>query len=95
MLILGLLGMYFDAVVAEVKTFLLLFRYALAILCNSSSMLFLFQNWKLFAPSFLLWSFPQKNVPNHYPQLFNVMHQIKTSVRFILLEIWKLFAPSF
>ena len=43
MLILGLLGMYFDAVVAEVKTFLLLFRYALAILCNSSSMLFLFE----------------------------------------------------
>ena len=31
--ILGLLGMYFDAVVAEVKTFLLLFRLALAILC--------------------------------------------------------------
>ena len=34
MLILGLLGMYFDAVVVEVKTFLLLFRLALAILCN-------------------------------------------------------------
>ena len=33
MLILGLLGMYFDAVVVEVKTFLLLFRLALAILC--------------------------------------------------------------
>ena len=33
MLILGLLGMYFDAVVVEVKTFLLLFRFALAILC--------------------------------------------------------------
>ena len=33
MQILGLLGMYFDAVVvAEVKTFLLLFRLALAIL---------------------------------------------------------------
>jgi hypothetical protein len=32
MLILGLLGMYFDAVVVEVKTFLLLFRLALAIL---------------------------------------------------------------
>jgi hypothetical protein len=32
-LILGLLGMYFDAVVVEVKTFLLLFRLALAILC--------------------------------------------------------------
>ena len=32
MLILGLLGMYFDAVVAEVKTCLLLFRFALAIL---------------------------------------------------------------
>ena len=31
--ILGLLGMYFDAVVVEVKTFLLLFRLALAILC--------------------------------------------------------------
>ena len=30
--ILGLLGMYFDAVVVEVKTFLLLFRLALAIL---------------------------------------------------------------
>ena len=32
MQILGLLGMYFDAVVAEVKTFLLLFRLTLAIL---------------------------------------------------------------
>ena len=31
--ILGLLGMHFDAVVVEVKTFLLLFRLALAILC--------------------------------------------------------------
>ena len=30
MLILGLLGMYFDAVVVEVKTFLLLFRLAMA-----------------------------------------------------------------
>jgi hypothetical protein len=34
MLILGLLGMNFDAVVVEVKTFLLLFRLALAILCG-------------------------------------------------------------
>ena len=33
MQILGLLGMYFDGVVVEVKTFLLLFRLALAILC--------------------------------------------------------------
>ena len=33
--ILGLLGMYFDAVVAEVKTFLLLFRLTLAILWGS------------------------------------------------------------
>ena len=33
MRILGLLGMSFDAVVVEVKTFLLLFRLALAILC--------------------------------------------------------------
>ena len=32
MLILGLLCMYFDAVVVEVKTILLLFRLALAIL---------------------------------------------------------------
>ena len=32
--ILGLLGVYFDAVVVEVKTFLFLFRLALAILCN-------------------------------------------------------------
>ena len=31
--ILGLLGMYFDAVVVKVNTFLLLFRLALAILC--------------------------------------------------------------
>ena len=30
--ILGLLGMHFDAVVVKVKTFLLLFRLALAIL---------------------------------------------------------------
>ena len=33
MQILGLLGMYFDAVVVEVKTFLLLFKFALVILC--------------------------------------------------------------
>ena len=33
MQILGLLGMYFDAVVVEVKKNLLLFRLALAILC--------------------------------------------------------------
>ena len=33
MQILGLLGMCFDAVVVEVKTFLLLFRLVLAILC--------------------------------------------------------------
>ena len=32
MQILGLLVMYFDAVVVEVKTFLLLFRLSLAIL---------------------------------------------------------------
>ena len=32
MQILGLFGMYFDAVLVEVKTFLLLFRLALAIL---------------------------------------------------------------
>ena len=31
--ILGLMGMYFDVVVVEVKTFLLLFRLAMAILC--------------------------------------------------------------
>ena len=33
MLILVLLGMYFDAALVFVKTFLLLFRLALAILC--------------------------------------------------------------
>ena len=33
-MILGLLGMYFDAVEVEVKTFLLLFRLALALLCT-------------------------------------------------------------
>ena len=35
--ILGLMGMYFDAVVVEVKTFLLLFRFTLAILCYGSN----------------------------------------------------------
>ena len=35
--ILGLLGMYFDAVVVEVKTFLPLFRLAQAILCRNST----------------------------------------------------------
>ena len=34
MQILGLLGMYFDAVVVEVEKNLLLFRLALAILCT-------------------------------------------------------------
>ena len=37
MQILGLLGMYFDAVVVKVKTFLLLFRLALAILCLAAT----------------------------------------------------------
>ena len=37
MLVLVILGMYFDAVVVEVKTFLLLFRFALAILCGTTS----------------------------------------------------------
>ena len=36
MQILDLLGMYFDAVVVKVQTFLLLFRFPLAILCNMS-----------------------------------------------------------
>ena len=40
MQILGLLGMYFDAVVVEVEKYLLFFRLALAILC-------LFSNCKL------------------------------------------------
>ena len=35
-IILGFLGKYFDAVVIEVKTFLLLFRLALAILCSTT-----------------------------------------------------------
>ena len=35
--ILGLLGMYFDAVVVEVEKSLLFFRLALAILCGGSS----------------------------------------------------------
>ena len=39
MQILGLLGIYFDAVVVEVKTFLLLFRLALAILCQVARIL--------------------------------------------------------
>ena len=34
MQILGLLGMYFDAVVVEVEKYLLFFRFALAILCG-------------------------------------------------------------
>ena len=37
MQILGLLGMYFDAVVVEVEKCLLLFRLALAILCTTTA----------------------------------------------------------
>ena len=37
MQILDLLGMYFDALVGKVETFLLLFRLALAILCEVSN----------------------------------------------------------
>ena len=44
MQILDLLGMYFDAVVVKVKTFLLLFRLALAILCQKTSTLILREN---------------------------------------------------
>ena len=36
MQILGLLGMYFDAVVVEVEKYLLFFRLALAILCKKN-----------------------------------------------------------
>ena len=44
MQILGLLGMYFDAVVVEVKTFLLLFRLVQAILRGMEELFtFLFQ----------------------------------------------------
>ena len=38
MQILGLLGMYFDAVVIEVEESLLFFRLALAILCSTSGL---------------------------------------------------------
>ena len=41
MQILGLLGMYFDAVVVEAKTFLLLFRLALAKLCSTGNKILL------------------------------------------------------
>ena len=48
--ITGLVDMYFDAVVVEVQTFLLLFRLALAILCQSTKILVLIEgvlnpNW--------------------------------------------------
>ena len=56
--ILGLMGMYFDTVVVEVETFLLLFRLALAILCYRFFITFLFtiiwhyhlQNFRLTPP---------------------------------------------
>ena len=38
--ILGLLGMYFDAVVVEVEKSLLFFRLALAILCLNTCLVF-------------------------------------------------------
>ena len=47
MQILGLLGMYFDAVVVEVETFLLLFRLALAILWTFSFTMVKVGNCKL------------------------------------------------
>ena len=40
MLILGLLGMYFDAAVVFVTSQTLLFRLALAILCNADATMF-------------------------------------------------------
>ena len=40
--ILGLLSVYFDAVVVEVETFLILFRLALVILCLLSSVVFVY-----------------------------------------------------
>ena len=40
--ILGLLGMYFDAVVVEVKKNLLLFRLAVTILCCAASFVQIF-----------------------------------------------------
>ena len=40
MQILGLLGVYFDAVVVEVEKYLLFFRLALAILCFIKIILF-------------------------------------------------------
>ena len=38
MLILGFLGMYFDAVVVFIINFPLLFRFGLAILCNTNGL---------------------------------------------------------
>ena len=54
MQILGLLGMYFDAVVVKVKTFLLLFRLAVAILCSPYVSMYLVlkinKNWHFLIP---------------------------------------------
>ena len=44
MKILDFLGMYFDAVVVEVKTFYLLFIFALAILCGTFNILQIFSH---------------------------------------------------
>ena len=51
--ILVLLGMYFDAVVVEVKTFLLLFRLALVILCRVMVPVLI---WKKSEPKVFNWS---------------------------------------
>ena len=46
--ILGLLGMYFDAVGVEFQTFLLLFRLALVILCYACNFKWQGNSWKNF-----------------------------------------------
>ena len=68
MQILGLLGMYFDAVVVEVKTFLLLFRLALAIQCFG--ILIHVLSWNILG---IIFQITEKKQPNKSKQLFDVL----------------------
>ena len=71
--ILGLMGMYFDALLVEVKTFLLLFRLALAILCIVTLNLYIKNyNAKLFFIHF-----------NHYDVIISIHIKLPTCLTLV------------
>ena len=97
--ILALLRMYFDAVVVEVKTFLLLFRFALTIQWEKKQYLEIDQLWPGFPGSFfLLHLFSQKDIKwqlffDKNDEIFTITPSFFTQLKFWMktVVIWWLF----